>query len=69
MFTVHCEHCGRRSLLGWSRLIDVTEDHGVIAVTYRCYCGHVGQALTGRAHRRRSEVPVADPADALAGTC
>lgn len=54
MFDVYCTDCSRRYLLSASQVLGISNDADGIHVAYRCYQGHVGQLLTGRAAGQRS---------------
>jgi hypothetical protein len=59
MFDVHCPGCGTRVLLTTRRILALENTDTGILVTYRCWAGHEGLHVTGRAAAtgRRATAP------------
>lgn len=49
MFSAHCPGCGTEVLLTTRRIVRLDNTDGGIVVVFRCWRGHLGSWLTGRA--------------------
>lgn len=48
MFTHHCTACDRRQLIFASQVLGLANtDHGIIVVSFRCWCGSEQSQVTG----------------------